>query len=55
MTIRPIPADQAEAQQMRRTGSWRGQKLCGICGENVANTTHNGDPACKVCVRQLSR
>jgi hypothetical protein len=55
MTIRPIPENKDEACQMARTGHWRGQKLCDICGENVADTTHKGDPACKPCVRDLTR
>lgn len=54
MTIRPIPQDQAESREMGRTGRWRGQTLCAICGENVANTTYKGDPACRVCVRELA-
>lgn len=55
MTIRPIPRDRAESQQMARTGSWQGQKLCDCCGENVADRQLNGDDVCTPCVRAVSR
>jgi hypothetical protein len=55
MTIRPIPVDREESKQMARTSTWRGQKLCVICCQNVADTTCNGDDACGPCVRELTQ
>lgn len=55
MTIRPIPVNAEEAREMARTGYWHGEKLCEVCGENVANTRHEGDLVCKPCARDLTR